>query len=158
MVDLFDGYAQKEITATAPAPRTASWLGVDYDVLGQARLQPIPDENFTLRFRGYLSAPEDGVYEFQLRGDDGIVLRIGDEQIAATPGGWGTTQATGQIALKQGVHQTTIMHWQSRWGRELSVMWRLQGGRFQPIPDMAWVRPAKDIPPVLATPPAAPAK
>jgi len=158
MIDLFDGYAEKDITATAPAPRTASWLGVDYDALGQAKLQPIPDENFTLRFRGYLSAPEDGVYEFRLRGDDGIVLRIGDEHIAATPGGWGTTQAIGQIVLKQGIHQATVLHWQSRWGRELNLMWRLQGGRFQPIPDMAWVRPAKDVPPVIAPPPAAPAK
>lgn len=158
MVDLYEGYAQKELTATAPAPRTAPWFGIDYDCLSQTRLQPIPDENFTLRFRGCLSVPEDGVYEFRLRGDDGIVLRIGDEHIAATPGGWGTTQATGQIGLKQGLHQTTVLHWQSRWGRELNVMWRRQGGRFQPIPDMAWVRPAKDVPPVIATPPTAPAK
>ena len=46
--------------------------------------------------------PEDGVYTFQTRSDDGSVLYIHGEQVVNNDGSHAAIPATGMVALKKG--------------------------------------------------------
>ncbi len=98
------------------------------------------DENFALRFRGFVVVPKDGVYTFATRSDDGSRLWIGDQLLADNDGLHGMVEARGQIALQAGAHPITLAYFNQRGGMGLEVYWSGPGTQMQPIPATAFRR------------------
>ena len=61
-------------------------------------------DHFGYIFSGLINVPEDGVYIFQTRSDDGSVLYIGNELVVNNDGSHAAIPATGYIALEKGFH------------------------------------------------------
>ena len=90
------------------------------------RLARIPD-HFAFIFSGYINAPEDGVYTFTTRSDDGSVLRIGGQTIVDNDGSHAEIRAMGKVALKKGLHPYELLYFESYEGEALSWSWITPG-------------------------------
>ena len=92
-----------------------------------------PAEGFGLRFRGYLSVPEDGVYTFRLSSDDGAVLRFGGAPVLDHDGPHTLSEKVGQVALAKGLHPLELMYFQAGGGKALELEWAGPDGVFAPV-------------------------
>ena len=80
-------------TGTAPLP----------DVTPRRR-----DDEFALRYTGYVQVPADGTYTFSTASDDGSRLFIGSALVVDNDGLHGLQEKSGTIGLKAGLHAITI--------------------------------------------------
>lgn len=78
-------------------------------------------EHFGLSFTGFFRAPQDGIYAFTLRSDDGSTLRIGDTVVIDHDGLHGATERGGMIALAAGWHPMTLTYFQAGGGKALAL-------------------------------------
>ena len=95
-------------------------------------------ERYGLVFRGYLTVPEDALYEFALISDDGSTLAIGETLVVDNDGLHGTQERTGMVALRAGAHPLTVRYVQAGGGADLLVKVRVAGGAWQELP-AAWL-------------------
>jgi len=79
------------------------------------------EENYALRFRGYLEIPADGIYSFYTHSDDGSMLRIGSTIVVNNDGIHSGTEQSGSIQLRAGKHAFTVGFIQGGGGAELRV-------------------------------------
>ena len=95
-----------------------------------------PDEDhFGYVFTGYLDIPEDGLWEFALRSDDGSVLEIDGRLAVNNDGSHSDYTATGRIALREGLHAFRLVYLEDYEGQTLSWSWKSpSSGDFEPIP------------------------
>jgi hypothetical protein len=71
-------------------------------------------EMFGIMYTGYLKIPRTGVYTFTSLSDDGARLWIGNQTVLASLGqSPATTETTGQIALKAGLHPFSLGYFQA---------------------------------------------
>lgn len=95
-------------------------------------------DHFAFVFEGYINVPEDGIYTFMTRSDDGSVLYIDDELTVNNDGSHAAIPATGMIALKKGFHAYKLMYMEDYEGEELSWAWKTpSSSRLAPIPTSA---------------------
>jgi hypothetical protein len=92
-------------------------------------------DDFALVLTGYIKVPEDGLYEFTLKTDDGSRLTVAGEQvidmnILCHLDPW---TATGSIALQAGLHPIQIDYFQANNHRRLDLSYRLNGGPQVPV-------------------------
>ncbi|MBC3788558.1 glucose/arabinose dehydrogenase, partial [Spirosoma sp. LMG 31448] len=66
------------------------------------------DENYALRFEGYINVPTDGQYTFYTTSDDGSKLYIGSTQVVDNDGPHGDQERSGTIGLKAGKHAMSV--------------------------------------------------
>lgn len=93
------------------------------------------EDHFGYIFSGLINVPEDGVYTFQTRSDDGSVLVIGNEKVVDNDGSHAAIPATGTIALKKGYHAYTLSYFEDYEGEDLSWAWKTPSSKeFAPIP------------------------
>jgi hypothetical protein len=92
------------------------------------------DEDYGLTFRGYVSVPTDGVYEFAISSDDGSRLYISDTLLVDNDGLHGDGEISGLIGLKAGYHRIAIDMFQCKGGEALAVTVAGPTMRKQPIP------------------------
>ncbi len=92
-----------------------------------------PEENFGLRFRGYLRVPENGVYTFRLISDDGAVLRFANATALDHDGLHGASVRLGDVALAAGLHPLEVLYVQAGGAKALSLEWSVDGIDFQPV-------------------------
>ena len=83
----------------------------------------LPD-HFGYIFTGYIYAPEDGVYEFSTRSDDGSVLYIGKEKVVDNDASHAAIDATGRIPLQKGYHPFALHYFEDYEGEYLGWSWR----------------------------------
>ena len=69
-------------------------------------------DHFGYIFSGLINVPEDGVYIFQTRSDDGSVLYIGNELVVNNDGSHAAIPATGYIALEKGFHPYILYYFE----------------------------------------------
>lgn len=82
--------------------------------------------------------PEDGVYTFQTRSDDGSVLYIDGELVVNNDGSHAAIPATGLIALKKGMHAYELHYFEDYEGEHLSWGWKTPSSdEINPIPASA---------------------
>ncbi|EJX00036.1 hypothetical protein EVA_11857 [gut metagenome] len=94
----------------------------------------LPD-HFGYIFKGYIYAPEDGVYEFGTRSDDGSILMIGNTKVVDNDASHAAIDATGRIALKKGYHPFTLSYFEDYEGEFLGWSWRTPSmNLLEPIP------------------------
>ena len=96
-----------------------------------------PDEDhFGYVFSGYIDVPEDGLWEFALRSDDGSVLEIDGRLAVNNDGSHSDYTATGQIALRGGIHSFRLVYLEDYEGQVLGWMWKAPGAeQFSVIPE-----------------------
>ncbi|WP_418696290.1 GH92 family glycosyl hydrolase [Bacteroides sp.] len=93
------------------------------------------EDHFGYIFSGLINVPEDGVYTFQTRSDDGSVLYIDNELVVNNDGSHAAIPATGLIALKKGFHPYTLYYFEDYEGEHLSWAWKLPSAKgLAPIP------------------------
>ncbi|GAB4012832.1 hypothetical protein GCM10028808_30260 [Spirosoma migulaei] len=107
------------------------------------------DQNYGLRFTGYISVPTDGTYTFYTNSDDGSKLLIGTTEVVNNDGGHTEQERSGTIGLKAGVHALTVVYFQSSSSQVLSVNYSGPNINKQVIPDASFRR----VPTAVVTPP-----
>ncbi|MEZ0542966.1 PA14 domain-containing protein [Fibrella arboris] len=104
------------------------------------------DDNYGIRFTGYISVPTDGVYTFYTNSDDGSKLLIGTTEVVNNDGSHAEQERSGTIGLKAGVHALSILYYQGGGGQALAVSYSGPGIGKQTIPASALVRVATSTP------------
>lgn len=93
------------------------------------------EDHFGYIFSGLINVPEDGVYTFQTRSDDGSVLYIDHELVVNNDGSHAAIPATGFIALKKGFHPYMLYYFEDYEGEYLSWAWKLPSAKeLAPVP------------------------
>jgi hypothetical protein len=79
--------------------------------------------------------PEDGVYTFSVKSDDGSMLYIDGEMVVDNDGSHAAVAAMGKIPLKKGYHAFKLLYLEDYEGQELSWSWKLPSKtELEPIP------------------------
>jgi alpha-L-fucosidase len=153
-----------ETTFTKVAPRPADKIdglkpGVEYDYY-EGTWDKLPDfdkltpvksgvlagfefsprrqaENFAFRYRGYVTVPRTGVYQFFTLSDDGSQLYIGDKLVVDNDGLHGMAEAAGVIALEAGAHPITVTFFEKTGNEGLEVWYAGPGLEKQRLPNSA---------------------
>lgn len=84
-------------------------------------------DHFGYTFKGVINVPEDGVYTFGTKSDDGSVLYIDGVKVVDNDGSHAAITATGRIALKKGFHTYELQYFEDYEGEHLSWEWTLPG-------------------------------
>lgn len=95
------------------------------------------DENYGLKFTGFIEVPSDGVYTFHLLSDDGSRLLIGADVVVDNDGVHPVVEKSGPVLLKAGRHPITVVFFQAREVARLEVSYEGPGITRQPIPASA---------------------
>lgn len=85
------------------------------------------EDHFGFMYDCYIQIPEDGIYEFYTRSDDGSVLWVDNHRVVNNDGSHGDVKNTGLIALKKGVHKLEVHYFEDYEGQELEVGMSLKG-------------------------------
>jgi hypothetical protein len=117
--------------STLPAMRTGTY--------GRPVVAAAADQDeFALRFRGFLRVPRTGVYVFYLASDDGSELSIAGREIIVNDGVHGLTEERAEIALAAGWHPIELVYFQGTGGLGLDLYWRGPGFGKRLIPSSAF--------------------
>jgi len=108
-------------------------------VVGQCTLEPAGrDEEFAIRFEGYVSVPVDGIYTFYSNSDDGTKLFIDDELVVDNDFQHGMAEIPGQIALGAGIFPFRLEFYQGKGSKGLEIKYEGPGLEKQIIPEGAF--------------------
>jgi hypothetical protein len=81
-------------------------------------------DNFGLRFTGFVNVPQDGLYTFYTKSDEGSLFYIGRTLVVNNDGIHTATEKSGKIALKAGVHALTASYFEATGSEVLEVRWQ----------------------------------
>lgn len=79
------------------------------------------DDYFGVIYSGFIRIPADNVYTFFSSSDDGSILYIDGERIIENDGIHGIVEKMGQIGLKKGYHNFTLLFFDNWYDQFLSV-------------------------------------
>lgn len=92
---------------------------------------------FGFRYSGYIKIPQEGIYTFYLKSNDGSRLYIHGEELIENDANHGAVEEPGSIALKPGFHKIVVKYMQCGGGKSLLVSWDGPGMAKQEIPAKA---------------------
>ena len=95
-------------------------------------------DNFALRFEGWFTAPQTGVYTFYLTSDNGSRLQIGTDTIVDNDGPHGAQTHCGCVALLAGPHPLVLDFFQANDGKALKLEYEGPGTQRQTVPASAF--------------------
>lgn len=87
----------------------------------------VPEDHYALVWEGYLQTPEDGIYTFYLRSDDGSRLYLHEDLLIDHDGVHGATEKNAQAGLKSGKHPFRLEFFEAMYGQELGLTWQVPG-------------------------------
>jgi hypothetical protein len=92
-------------------------------------------DHFSVRWTGFIKAPEDGIYEFQAEGDDGVRLFIDGQNVIDDWTTHAIRKSKGAIELTKGPHELRFEYFEYNANAEVRLMWKLPSkGEFSLIP------------------------
>lgn len=94
----------------------------------------VPDQNFALRFDGFIQIDRGGKYTFYTTSNDGSKLYIDGKLVVENDGEHGTKQLGGAIDLDEGRHSIRIEYFQSGGSKNLEIYYRSDEMEYQPVP------------------------
>lgn len=98
---------------------------IDSGVMAQPSIEwAKQDDHFGYIFSGIIKVPEDGVYDFMTKSDDGSVLYIDHEKVVNNDGSHAPISANGRIALEKGYHQFKLLYFEDYEGEHLEWGWK----------------------------------
>ena len=92
------------------------------------------DEWYALKFEGYVTLPNDGIYTFYTSSDDGSYLYIDSEEVVNNDGSHPMVERSGLLALKAGTYPIKVTFHQGMGGQGLEVSYKGPGIEKQVIP------------------------
>ena len=113
----------------------------------------VDEDNFVVRWTGYLDAPEEGEYMLATRSDDGVRLYVDGERLIDHWDEHGPETDRSRARLSAGLHRVRLEHFDSGGGAVCHLWWRPPGAE-RPVPV-----PAKNLlyaPADYPTPPPGP--
>jgi alpha-L-fucosidase len=141
-------YAPKPVTDPQPGLAYQYFEGAFDSVAAFRNLKPVKEgvsenftftprnqvENFAFIWSGYISVPDNAVYEFYTESDDGSKLFIDDKQVVNNDGLHARESRNGVIALKKGFHKIRVEYFERTGSDELDVYIRSTKIPKQPLP------------------------
>ncbi|MBL9117647.1 MAG: PQQ-dependent sugar dehydrogenase [Verrucomicrobiaceae bacterium] len=116
-------------------PQTRVDANVQFDWATGVPMAGIPNDNFSVRWRGRILAPVTGLYTFATETDDGVRLWVDSQLLIDKWINQGTTRYTGAISLTAGQLYEVEMHYFDNFGGALArLMWTPPSGTEQIIP------------------------
>lgn len=111
-------------------------------------------EPFSIRWVGKMAIPEDGVYRFGTRSDDGSFVYIDGRLVVDNGGVHGAQMREGAIKLTRGFHDLEIRYFQQSGASEMSFFWVPPGGTQQLVPlDYLFPLEGEEVPETALPPP-----
>jgi hypothetical protein len=106
-------------------------------------------EHFALRFTGWITVPDTGLYTFATTSDDGSQLLIDDHLIVNNDGPHGDEERTGTVGLIAGTHRIDVRYFQGGGPASLAATWQGPKGAKEaiPTPVLTCAEPAKPAQP-----------
>ena len=93
--------------------------------INEINLKPAPrQQDFALKFEGFIKVSADGVYTFYINSDDGSKLFVNDHLIVSNDGLHGMREEYGKVALKTGYHKIAVEFFQKKGGLGLEVYFK----------------------------------
>jgi len=92
------------------------------------------NDNFALRFRGYVDIKEAGEYTFQTTSDDGSKLFIDGKEIVNNDGTHAMRAKSGTVNLKPGMVKIEVGYFEDIYHDGLKVSYKVPGGSLEAIP------------------------
>jgi hypothetical protein len=109
---------------------------VSEEIVSRIGLAPSKRQNeFGLRFNGFIQIPEDGIYTFSVTCDDGSVLYIRDKTVVDNDGSHEPREKSGTITLQAGLHPFKLDYFQNKAKRALIVGWEGPGFDKKRLPE-----------------------
>ena len=88
-------------------------------------IEGAPDEDhFAYCFYGYIDIPEDGVWSFYTKSDDGSSLSIDGTLVVGNDGSHNKAEAFGRIPLQKGLHAYKLLYFEDYDGQYLEWGWK----------------------------------
>jgi hypothetical protein len=119
----------QQVDFTEPGP-----VGVDLKL--DSRWEPAEiGRNRSFRWTGWVHVPEDGVWSFGTRSDDGSFVVI-DGWVVAT--NWADHMALtrwGRVSLKSGLHRIRVDFYQRDGSAQITLLWRPPRGQPEVVPE-----------------------
>ena len=98
------------------------------------------DDDYALRFDGFLEVPSDGAWTFVLSSDDGSRLMIAGRVVVDNDGQHEDRPARGSIRLAKGLHPIRVEFFERSGDQSLSLSWDGPDRDVEPVPATAlWV-------------------
>lgn len=110
------------------------------------------DDDFAIRFTGYVEVPTDGAYTFDLDSDDGSRLWIGNTLVVDNDHTGSFQVASGTIGLAAGLHSIAVSYFDHSGPQGLSISYAGPGIANTSIPASALFRDANQPPTADAGP------
>ena len=88
---------------------------------------PLPQQEFSVEWSGWLRTDRDGPYTFSTRTDDGSTIEIDGHVVVDNGGVHPATRRTGTIALTRGLHQIRLRFFQATGVYEFYASWTPPG-------------------------------
>lgn len=117
----FDGY-HRSVDAFVDNPALTETVTTSFDPTQSGR-----QEGFGLVFDGYLQVPEDGIYRFATRSDDGSVLWIDGEKVVDNDGPHSMQRIDGLVPLARGWHRLRLTYFNGGGNAGLQLSWGRDG-------------------------------
>ncbi|MEQ6120474.1 PQQ-binding-like beta-propeller repeat protein [Reichenbachiella sp. MALMAid0571] len=92
------------------------------------------DENFALRYTGFIKVEKRGIYNFATVSDDGSTVLIGNDLVVDADGSHSAKFISGEVALEAGLHPIIINYFQGTEGNALSLHYEGPGLEKQEVP------------------------
>ncbi len=110
--------------------KSGTVLELDPDKIGERQ------DHYAIQYRGYIKVPENGVYTFYLRSDDGSKLYLDNELVVDNDGSHSANTKEGMRALKKGMHPIRIDYFEDFLGEELQLFF--SGPKMKKSPVSLW--------------------
>ena len=111
-------------------------------------------EPFSIKWRGKIAIPADGVYRFATRSDDGSYVYIDGQLVVDNGGVHGMQIREGTIQLTRGFHDLEVRYFQQSGASDMALLWTPPGGVREIVPlDYLFPVEGEEIPETLLPPP-----
>ncbi|MFN8138783.1 MAG: alpha-L-fucosidase [Fimbriimonadales bacterium] len=116
-------------------PNFATMTPAKSGILDTVNISDDPKKEYCGRlFEGMIEVPEDGMYKFFLRSDDGSMLWVGGKVVVNNDGLHSPEQKSGAIALGKGWHKISVAWFNKSGGADLDLKWSSLGKPVADIP------------------------
>ena len=116
------GYYYDNATWSSPPYATGRDAEFSTDTLKAIRAK-LPQNIYSVEWKGYIVIPKTGVYSFSTESDDGSLLHVGETMVVENGGAHGLQERQGEIRLLKGAHPFRIRFEQHGGFAALNVRW-----------------------------------
>ena len=81
----------------------------------------VRNENFALKYKGYIKLPDTGLYTFYTTSDDGSAVLIDNKLVVNNDGMHAMVENSGDLVLTSGYHKIEVLFFQAGGGMDLRV-------------------------------------